>query len=97
MNRTEPIQQNQKNLADVERESNNSDQIQLTNTPEKDSENRGCKKVCEINSKKRKRKRSSTSASFRSSSSLSSSNSDERRENKKKTTQEKDAELSHTR
>ena len=32
-------------MADVEKESNNNDQIQLTNTPEKDNENRGGKKV----------------------------------------------------
>ena len=33
-------------MADVEKESNNNDQMQLTNTPEKDNENRGGKKVC---------------------------------------------------
>ena len=32
-------------MADVEKESNNSDQMQLTNTPEKDNDNRGRKKV----------------------------------------------------
>ena len=31
-------------MADVKRESNNSDQMQQTNTPEKDNENRGRKK-----------------------------------------------------
>ena len=49
-------------MADVERKSKNSDQIQQTDTPEKDNENRGCKNVCKINNKKRKR-RSSTSTS----------------------------------
>ena len=71
-------------MADVEKESNNSDQIQLTNTPEKDSENRGRKNVRRINSKKRKRRRSSTSTSSSSSSSSSTSSSDEKRKSKKK-------------
>ena len=71
-------------MADVERESNNSDQIQLTNTPEKNNENRGRKKVRKINSKKWKRRRSSTSTSSCSSSSSSSSSSDEKRKSKKK-------------
>ena len=48
-------------MAHVERESNNSDEIQLTNTPEKDNANRGRKKVRKINNKKRKRRSSSTS------------------------------------
>lgn len=65
-------------MADVERESNNSDQIQETNTPEKDSGKRRGKKVSKINKKKQKRKRSSASTSSSSSSSLSSSSSDEK-------------------
>ena len=32
-------------MADVEKEPNNSDQMKLTNTPEKDHENRGHKNV----------------------------------------------------
>ena len=71
-------------MIDVERESNNSDQIQLTNTPEKDRVNRGRKKVCKINSKKQKRRRSSTSTCSSSSSSSSSSSNDEKRKSKKK-------------
>ena len=71
-------------MADVEKESNNSDQIQVTNTPEKDSENRGRKNVRRISSKKRKRRRSSTSTSSSSSSSSSTSSSDEKRKSKKK-------------
>ena len=71
-------------MADVERESNNSDQIQQTNAREKDNENRGCKKVRKINSKKWKRIRSSTSTSSSSISSSSSSSSDEKRKSKKK-------------
>ena len=39
-------------MADFERESNNSDQIQVTNTTEKDNKNRGRKKVCKMDSKK---------------------------------------------
>ena len=38
-------------MTDVEKESNNSDQIQLANTPEKDIEKRGRKNVLKINSK----------------------------------------------
>ena len=71
-------------MTDVEKESNNSDQIQLTNTPEKDIENRRRENVLKINSKKRKRRRSLTSTSSSSSSSLSSSSSDEKRKSKKK-------------
>ena len=70
-------------MANVEKESNNSDQIQLINTPEKGNENRGRKNVHKINSKKRKRRRNSTSTSSSSSSSLSSSSSDEKHKIKK--------------
>ena len=65
-------------MASVESESNNIDQIQLTNTPEKDN------KFEKKNSKKRKRRRSSTSTSSSSSSSSSSSRSNEKRKSKKK-------------
>ena len=71
-------------MADVERESNNSDQIQQINTPEKDNENRWRKKVRKINSKKQKRRRNSTSTSSSSSSCLSSSSSNGKRKSKKK-------------
>ena len=71
-------------MADVERESNNSDEIQLTNTPEKDNTNRGRKKVRKINNKKRKRRSSSTYTSSGSSWRLPSSSSDEKRKSKKK-------------
>ena len=71
-------------MADVEQESNNSDQIQLTNTPEKDNENRRCKSVRKINSKKWKRRRSSTSTSSSSSYSSYSSSSDKESNSKKK-------------
>ena len=70
-------------MAHIDRGSNNSDQIQLTNTREKGNENRGRKNVCKINSKKRKR-RSSTSTSPSSSSSSSSSSSNEKHKSKKK-------------
>ena len=49
-------------MADVERDSKISDQIKQTDTPEKDNENRGCKNVCKINSRKRKRSSTSTSS-----------------------------------
>ena len=65
-------------MADVERESNNNDQIQKTNTPEKDNEIRSTK-VLKINNQNRKRRRSSSS-SFSS----SSSSSDEKREKVKR-------------
>ena len=71
-------------MADVEKEPNNSDQMKLTNTPEKDHENRGHKNVREINSKNRKRRTSSTSTSSSSSFSSSSSSSDEKRQTKNK-------------
>ena len=71
-------------MADVERESNNSDQIQQINTPEKDNENRWRKKVWKMNSKKRKRRRNSTSTSSSSNSCLSSSSSNGKRKSKKK-------------
>ena len=71
-------------MAEVERESNNSDQIQLTNTSKKDIENRGLKNVRKINSKKQKRRRSSTCTSSSSSSPSSSSSNDEKRKSKKK-------------
>ena len=71
-------------MADIKRESNNSDRMQVTNTPEKGYENRGRKKVCKINSKKRKRRRSSTSTSSSSSSSSSNSSSNEKHKSKKK-------------
>ena len=50
-------------MADVERESKNSDQIQETDTPEEDNRKRTHKKVCKINNKKQKKKRISTSTS----------------------------------
>ena len=70
-------------MADVERKFNNSDQIQQTNTPEKDNENKGCKNVRKINNKKRKR-RSSTFTSSSSSSPSSGTSIDEKPKSKKK-------------
>ena len=58
--------------------------MQLTNTPEKDSESRERKKVRKINSKKRKRRRSSTSTSCSSRPSSCRSKSEEKRKSKKK-------------